>query len=188
MSMKVLWEILFYGWVAGETVIAFATRTRRSEGSVRDQGTQLVLWAVIVFSFWAMYRVASAPANMPLSHEALRIAGLLLMAAGLAVRTAAILTLGKSFSANVAIQAGQTVQRHGLYRIVRHPSYLGMELIFLAVGLHSHNWASLGVIVILPTLAVLYRIHVEERALLGALGSDYAGYMRTTKRLIPGVY
>jgi protein-S-isoprenylcysteine O-methyltransferase Ste14 len=29
---------------------------------------------------------------------------------------------------------------------------------------------------------------VEEAALLGAFGDEYAEYMRATKRLIPGVY
>lgn len=188
MSLEILWEVLLYGWVAGEIVIAFATRTRRSEGNVRDRGTQLLIWAVIVFSFWAMNWVSTARADLRLSHEALHMAGLVLVICGLAIRIMAILTLGKSFSANVAIRDSQRIQRQGLYSFVRHPSYLGMEIIFVAVGLHSHNWAALGVIVILPTLAVLYRIHVEEAALLGAFGTDYADYMRSTKRLIPGVY
>jgi protein-S-isoprenylcysteine O-methyltransferase Ste14 len=71
---------------------------------------------------------------------------------------------------------------------VRHPSYLGLEICFLAVGLHTGNWACLALMLIAPTLAVLYRIHIEEQALLGAFGAEYADYSRTTKRLIPGVY
>lgn len=188
MYLERLWEVLLYGWVAGEVVIAFATRTRGSRGKVRDQGTQLLLWVVIVLSFWAKNWVSIARADVHLSHEALRMAGLILVICGLAIRITVILTLGRSFSANVAIHDSQTVQRQGLYSFVRHPSYLGMEIIFVAVGVHSHNWAALGAIVIPPTLAVLYRIHVEEAALLGAFGTDYADYMRSTKRLIPGVY
>ncbi|MGH9357130.1 MAG: methyltransferase family protein, partial [Terriglobia bacterium] len=188
MSLEVLWEVLLYGWVAGEVVIAIATRSRGSQGKVQDQGTQLLIWVVIVLSFWAKNRVGFARTDIHLSHEALRIAGFVLIVGGLAVRIIAIVTLGRSFSANVAIHHSQTVQRQGLYSFVRHPSYLGMEIIFVAVGLHSHNWAALGIIVILPTLAVLYRIHVEEAALLGAFGTGYADYMRSTKRLIPGVY
>jgi len=46
----------------------------------------------------------------------------------------------------------------------------------------------LAVVPIPPTLAVLYRIQVEESALLLAFGSDYEVYSRTTKRLIPGIY
>jgi protein-S-isoprenylcysteine O-methyltransferase Ste14 len=36
--------------------------------------------------------------------------------------------------------------------------------------------------------ALLYRIHVEEKALCDAFGEEYQEYSRITKRLIPGVY
>ena len=39
-----------------------------------------------------------------------------------------------------------------------------------------------------PTLAVLYRIRVEEAALMGAFGNEYEEYRQATKRLIPGLY
>jgi protein-S-isoprenylcysteine O-methyltransferase Ste14 len=118
----------------------------------------------------------------------LRPVGVGMMIFGLLVRITAIVTLGRSFTVNVAIHASQTIQRSGLYRIVRHPSYLGIEICFLAVGLYSRNWACLALMLIAPTAAVLYRIHVEEQALVGAFGDEYVEYSRTTKRLIPGVY
>jgi len=34
-------------------------------------------------------------------------------------------------------------------------------------------------------VGLAYRIRVEERALLEALGEPYADYMRRTKRLVP---
>jgi protein-S-isoprenylcysteine O-methyltransferase Ste14 len=104
------------------------------------------------------------------------------------VRWTAILTLGKSFSSNVAIQESQTIQRAGLYRIVRHPSYLGMLIIFLAIGVHSRNWLALAVVLVPTTAALLYRIHVEEIELHDAFGAEYAEYSQSTKRLIPGIY
>ena len=189
MRLGVLWEWLLYGWIAGEAVIALATRTRGSQGKVQDRGTQLMIWVVITLSFFASGWIQGLhPADMPFSHYGLRIAALVLMVAGLLVRIAAIYTLGRSFSANVAIRSTQTIQRKGLYKVVRHPSYLGMEMIFLAAGLYTHDWGSLAILFIAPTLAVLYRIHIEEAALLGAFGSGYRDYMKTTKRLIPGVY
>jgi len=39
-----------------------------------------------------------------------------------------------------------------------------------------------------PSVAVLYRIYVEEKALLETLGQDYAEYGDVTKRLIPGIF
>ena len=71
---------------------------------------------------------------------------------------------------------------------MRHPSYTGMLLIFLAIGLNTKNWLGLAIIVLLPMAALLYRIHVEEQALQGAFGREYAEYSQRTKRLIPGVY
>jgi protein-S-isoprenylcysteine O-methyltransferase Ste14 len=189
MSQNLLWECLLDAWVVGEIVIAIVTRTRGSKGNVQDRGTQLMIWIVIVASFTgAGFASALQAADMSFSHSTLRTAGLALLIAGLLVRAVAIFTLGRAFSANVAIRSSQTIQRSGLYSIIRHPSYLGMEMIFAAAGLHSHNWASLAIVFIPPTLAILYRIHIEEAALLGAFGPDYENYMRTTKRLIPGVY
>lgn len=189
MSQNLLWNCLLYAWIAGEVILSFATRTRNHQGDVQDRGTQLMLWIVIVACFTAGgFAVALGAADMRFPHAALRTAALALLIAGIVVRAIAIFTLGRAFSANVAIRSSQTIQRSGLYSIVRHPSYLGMEIIFFAAGLHSHNWASMAIIFIPPTAAVLFRIHVEEAALLGAFGSDYGEYMKSTKRLIPGVY
>jgi len=188
MLLGRIWEFLLWGWVGLEVVIAIATRTRRSQGRVHDRGTQLLIWAVIVFSFFAAGWAAAPGLEMAFAHHALRVAAIVLMVLGLVVRIVAIVTLGKAFSANVAIRCTQTLQRSGLYSVVRHPSYLGMEIIFLAAGVWGHNWGSLAVMVVLPTLAVLYRIHVEEIALRSAFGAEYEDYARMTKRLIPGVY
>jgi protein-S-isoprenylcysteine O-methyltransferase Ste14 len=63
-----------------------------------------------------------------------------------------------------------------------------MLLMFLAVGLIERNWISLAIMLIIPTAALLYRIHVEEIALREHFGEEYVAYSRETKRLVPGVY
>jgi protein-S-isoprenylcysteine O-methyltransferase Ste14 len=149
----------------------------------------LLLWIVIVASMTAAIWISYvAPAPMFGRAHWLRLIGLLILTAGLLIRWAAILNLGSAFSANVAIRDSQRVRTTGLYRFVRHPSYLGLVLIFLAVGIHSRNWISLAIALIPPTTALLYRIRVEEAALREAFGDEYTAYSRTTKRLFPGVY
>jgi protein-S-isoprenylcysteine O-methyltransferase Ste14 len=128
------------------------------------------------------------PADMPASDSWLRLTALWVFVIGLGIRAAAIATLGSAFSANVATRTGQRLERSGLYRVVRHPSYLDLELILLACALHARTWVCFAVAFVLPTLAVLYRIHVEEGALRLAFGSDYEDYSRSTKLLIPGIY
>jgi protein-S-isoprenylcysteine O-methyltransferase Ste14 len=189
MNLESLFNALADLWVVGEIVIALITTTGRRHGKIQDRGTQIILWIVIIASVSINdWMHGFLPADMPGSHSWLRPAALGILILGLGIRAVAIFTLGKAFSANVATRAGQRLQRSGLYRVVRHPSYLGLELIFLAFALHSRTWACFAVVLVPPTLAVLYRIHIEETALRLSFGADYEDYCRSAKRLIPEVY
>ncbi len=189
MNLEFLFGALTSVWALGEILIALITTTGEGQGKIQDRGTQIILWVVFIASFkieeW-MHRFF--PVDMPGGYSWLRPVAFGILALGLAVRAVAIFTLGTAFSANVAVRPGQAFERSGLYRLVRHPSYLGLELILLACALHARTWVCFAVILVPPTLAVLYRIRVEESALHLAFGADYESYTRSTKRLIPGIY
>jgi len=189
MNLSLLWDYLLYGWTASEIVIAVATRTGKDGGKVRDRGSMLVMWAVVASAVTAAeFLRYGALATIHAGAQGLKLAGLVVMIVGLVVRWTAILSLGKSFSANVAIHVTQTVYRGGLYRWLRHPSYSGLLLIFAAIALHERNWLAAVVVMLPTTAALLYRIHVEEAVLREAFGTEYVEYSKTTWRLIPGVY
>jgi protein-S-isoprenylcysteine O-methyltransferase Ste14 len=189
MNLEFFFNVLGKAWVAGEILLALFTTTWRGQGKIQDRGSQILLWMVIVASSWMdAWMHKFFPPDMPGSHSWLRPVAFGILLLGLGVRAVAIITLGRAFSANVALRAGQGLQRNGLYRIVRHPSYLGLELILLAFALHSRTWACFAVFFVPSTLAMLYRIHVEEIALRLAFGIEYEDYSRSTKRLVPGVY
>jgi len=75
----------------------------------------------------------------------------------------------------------------GLYRVIRHPSYLGLLL-----GLNG--WAllfrsAIGVLVSLLFFPLLLaRMNSEEALLESEFGEQYADYRRRTSRLVPFVY
>jgi protein-S-isoprenylcysteine O-methyltransferase len=191
MTISRLWTDLYWLWVAVEIYVVFTARLRHGGGSgvtTSDRGSMLILWFVIGGSISAAFwmSAACAPAAIHAGHWLLTVS-LLLLAAGLLVRITAIYTLGRSFTANVSIHATQTLHRSGLFKYMRHPSYTGMMLIFLALGLRLQNWLSLAIVLVMPFAALLYRIHVEEAALRNAF-DEYDDYSRTTKRLIPGIY
>jgi protein-S-isoprenylcysteine O-methyltransferase Ste14 len=189
MTLSTIWEALFWAWFASEIIIGVATRTRQSTGKVRDRGSLLILWIVIFTSITACTWISeTGPKNMFGGANWLKVAAVVVILVGLAIRWAAIITLGKSFSSNVAIQDSQKILKTGIFRVVRHPSYLGLLLVFFAVGLHSRNWIAFALAIVPTTAALLYRINVEESALLGAFGEEYLAYSRETKRLIPGLY
>ena len=189
MTIPKLFEVLFWVWVASEILLQLVTRTSRSTGQTKDRGSLLILFPVVfASSWWAMWYGDTHPHTMLGGAHWLKLAGLALLILGLAIRWTAILTLGTTFSTNVAIHHAQTLRTTGPYRWVRHPSYTGMLVIFTAIGLYERNWISLAVVLILPIAALLYRIHVEEIALTEAFGEQYLNYRKTTKRLFPGIY
>jgi protein-S-isoprenylcysteine O-methyltransferase Ste14 len=189
LSIHLIWKILLWGWPASELLLAITTHTRKSGGSLRDRGSLFVLWGTIICSMTAAgWMPVWAPGASFVIPRWLGYAAMSVMIAGLIVRWTAILSLGKAFSVNVAIRDGQTLYHSGLYSVVRHPSYSGMLICFAAIAVVQQNWISAGLVLIFPTAALLYRIHVEERALNEAFGAQYAEYSKATMRLIPGLY
>lgn len=116
------------------------------------------------------------------------VAGAALVAAGQIIRIVAIRTLGRFFTKSVRIYSGQKVIQGGIYARVRHPAYTGFLL--AGVGIISPFASVLGyaAFVLFCVPAILYRIHIEENALIAEFGDEYRDYRRRTKRLIPLLY
>jgi protein-S-isoprenylcysteine O-methyltransferase Ste14 len=119
--------------------------------------------------------------------DAIRWLGVAIYAAGGALRLWPVFVLGHRFSGLVAIQQGHTLVTTGIYRLIRHPSYLGLLLTALgwAFGFRSGVGVLLSALLIPPLLS---RIHAEERLLEMHFGDQYRAYTRRTSRLIPGIY
>jgi protein-S-isoprenylcysteine O-methyltransferase Ste14 len=173
-------------WMAGE--MAFSIRTTwRSEGR-RDPSfhlltlTTLAALALGVLAAHGGSLTLPGPAWWPLA------AGLAVLAAGLTLRIWAIRELGRFFTYAVLVHPGQRVIETGPYRRIRHPSYSGMVLGMLGLGLALGTWLSAAACM-LPTLAAFsLRLRSEERVLATQLGEPYRDYMRRTRRLIPGLW
>jgi protein-S-isoprenylcysteine O-methyltransferase len=172
-----------------EVALAVVKRSRRGSAQSMDRGSMRRIWlsiglglALAIGAEW----VPAARLTVPLSL--VRPAALVLMVGGLALRWAAILTLGRLFTVDVAIHADHTVVEHGLYRVMRHPSYTGLLLAFVGLGMLFANWLSMIGLLVPIVLAVLDRVRKEERALLESVGPAYAAYCARTKRFVPGLF
>jgi protein-S-isoprenylcysteine O-methyltransferase Ste14 len=130
-----------------------------------------------------VHAAAIAGARWPLF-----VFGLVLMSGGIALRQWAVNVLGAFFTTDVRVRADQTVVERGPYRWVRHPSYTGMIMTFVGIGLALGNWASLAVLVVVPTAGLVLRIRSEERALLEGLGEPYRRFAASRARLFPGLW
>jgi protein-S-isoprenylcysteine O-methyltransferase Ste14 len=186
-------KVAFYVTVGAFALLEQRTRLRsmlNRQGSSSDQGSLVVVVAAIAGGVIGAFLCASDVPAAAISSVRwpIFVAGLVLMWVGIVIRQWAITVLGRFFTVNVRIQSDQTVVDRGPYRWVRHPSYTGMTITFVGMGLALGNWLSLVLLAVVPTAGLIYRIHVEERALLDALGEPYRQFAATRRRLIPGVW
>lgn len=173
-----------------EGVLALFARARSRVVRRADDGSLRTLWLTIWISVTLgmvlMGRVAGFV--FPVSGTVRDSLALVFLVSGLAFRWIAIVVLGRFFTVDVTIHEGHAVVDRGPYRYVRHPSYTGILVAFLGMGIYCGNWLSLAIIFIPITLAFLRRIETEERALLHDLGPAYAQYCSRTWRLVPAIY
>jgi protein-S-isoprenylcysteine O-methyltransferase Ste14 len=160
-----------------------------SSGVREDRSNRWVIWALALLGLFSAYLPAYTDRTgfWTIDGESLRCAGVFLFAAGGALRLWPVFVLGERFSGLVAIQRGHTLVTAGIYRFIRHPSYLGLLVSAFGWGLAFRS----GVGVLLAALMIppiLARIRAEERLLREEFGAEYDGYCARTSRLIPGVF
>jgi len=144
------------------------------------------MWLSLAVGFALSFALPQAA--MMWKRTSVFFVGIGLMLAGLAFRFYAMWVLGRFFTYDVAVQAGQSVVEAGPYRYIRHPSYTGALITLVGLGLALGNWAALLTILACMGIAYPYRISVEEAALVAALGEPYRQYMRRTQRLVPFLF
>ncbi len=165
-------------------------KVSRKEASVRDRGSMGILiglqWAGLALNFLLGWLFLTAA--IPWYRTTLFLLGVTLILLGVALRWYAIWTLGNYFTRDVAVSTDQAVVQNGPYRYIRHPAYSGTFLTMVGVGLAMTNWASLVALLTCVLLGHMYRVRVEEKALIHAIGRPYVEYMHRTRRFIPLVF
>jgi protein-S-isoprenylcysteine O-methyltransferase Ste14 len=174
---------------AALTVAALFTEGNLSRGVREDRGNRWALGAFVLLGLLDAYLPAWSDrrAVWPLDGDAVRWLGVALYAGGGALRLAAVFVLGRRFSGLVAIQPGHTLVTTGLYRAIRHPSYLGLLVSTLGwgMGFRSGIGVLLAALMLVPMLG---RIAAEERLLRAEFGAEYDAYRARTARLVPGLF
>ncbi len=122
-----------------------------------------------------------------LDGDGVRWLGVVVVTAGGALRLWPVFGLGRRFKRAGCDPAGHTLVTTGIYRMIRHPSYLGLLVSSLggALAFRSGIGMLLAALTLVPVIA---RIQAEERLLQSQFGAEYAAYRSRTFRLVPGIY
>ena len=167
-------RLLFAGFVAALGIQRlFELRlSRRNERQMRQRGgrehaPETYQWIVGLHAAWfaAMLAEVFVRRRRPARRPWLSALALGLFAAGQALRFTAIRTLGRRWSTRIMTVSGEAPIRHGIYRSIRHPNYLGVELEILAVPLLGSAYLTSLVFGLANALLLRDRIRREEQAL-----------------------
>ena len=169
--------------------VSFFAGGNLSPGVREARSNRWVLPVFIVIGFLNAYLPAYTDRKelWTIDSDTIRWLGVVLFAAGGALRIWPVFVLGQRFSGLVAIQPGHTLVTNGVYGSIRHPSYLGLLINSLGWSLAFRS----GVGVMLTFLFIpplLARINAEEDLLRVQFGDEYRAYCSHTWRLIPGIY
>jgi protein-S-isoprenylcysteine O-methyltransferase Ste14 len=180
-----LFWICLGGWAIFEVVLAIRARAGQAG---RDRSFVPLTFSVLgglalgVIAARSGHLVLPGPGWWPVAL------GLAVFAVGLVVRAWAVHELGRFFQFTVVVQADHRVVDSGPYRLVRHPSYTGLLMASLGLGIVLGTWLSIAACLVPPLIGFGIRLRSEEAVLGRELGEPYRVYMRRTKRLVPGVW
>jgi protein-S-isoprenylcysteine O-methyltransferase Ste14 len=173
-------------WVAMELRQSL---TRRPEGIRAKWGSEILFRLIVGIGALAAGTLSRATPSATIRPVGVAVSiGLVLFWGGISLRLWSFRTLGRYFTFTVQTSADQPVITDGPYRVIRHPSYAALLLIVTAVGLFIGNWLSLACLTAATAGGLVFRIRIEERALMQSLGDGYRDYAATRKRLVPFIW
>jgi len=124
-------------------------------------------------------------AEQSAAHDALQVAGAILLFGGIALLAAAQLNMGASWRIGIDEGAAPGLVSSGLYRFCRHPIYLG--LLTAIAGYAAMLLTPLSLALLVGAYAgARAQAAAEEAYLLRTYGDAYRDYARQTGRFLPG--
>lgn len=185
MQKLIILSLLF---LLSEIILMLIKRSKQNAVKKNmDRGSLIIMWITITLSLTIGFRFANY-GTWNSSNYYVASVGMILYSLGLIFRWTTIFQLKKAFTVDVAITQNHELKTDGLYKIVRHPSYLGLIMIISGLSVGMNTLFSFLVITIPVFLAIAYRIHVEEAVLMVAFGERYREYMKVTSKIIPYIY
>jgi protein-S-isoprenylcysteine O-methyltransferase Ste14 len=184
-----IWIATFWLCIVPEIVLSVLLRSGKT-AQKSDKGSKVIVIVAANLAMLIGFGLAIAfPRLSVRAHwRGLFDMGIAVWLMGALFRFYSMRVLGRFFTYDVAISAGQYVVEQGPYRWLRHPSYLGSLVAEVGLGMTFTNWLALIVPALCLAAAYTYRIRIEEKALVEGLGPAYRDYMRRTWRLVPFVF
>ena len=119
--------------------------------------------------------------------NALFIIGFIVCLIGSFLRTKAKQELGAFFTYQLGVSDGQKLITTGLYSHIKHPSYLGMCMMYIGISIAFQSVIMVATFVLLVFLTTI-RIAKEEELLEEKFGTEFQLYSEKRWKMLPYVF
>lgn len=109
--------------------------------------------------------------------------GIILYSFGLFIRLWSRLELGKYFSHHVTVDSHQELISKGPYKYFRHPLYIGLFTLTIAVPIVLFNYGGLLYAIFTMKIALSKRVNEEEIEMERELGKRYLDWKKTRYKI-----
>ena len=179
--LAALWILFIVYWI----VSAFKSK-KTVKNSYWQKGAIIRVIAIVViillFQTNTFRQLALQYDSAP--HELLGIIGVILCVTGLGFAVWARVHIGRNWGMPMTLKKDAELVMTGPYKLVRHPIYTGILLASLGSSLTDGLWWFVFFIFYIVYL-VIYSVPEEEKIMMNQFPTEYAGYRKRTKMLIP---
>ncbi|MGL5416378.1 MAG: methyltransferase family protein [Clostridium sp.] len=176
--------IAFCIFIISEFYISNKTRRNSEKKIEKDGGSFYVIifctWFIVALNFYTKI-------EQRLLISIFQYIGVIMMLIGIIIRVYSVKLLDKAFTLHVCTGDNQKIIKRGIYKLVRHPAYLGSVITMIGMSMALRNEINLAITIIILILMYGYRIKIEEKALISRFGEDYLEYKKETRFIIPKI-
>ena len=164
-------------WAYPFLVYKARTPKRPAEVTVTASRWGIALQMLGYFIAW-FHLPAARP--WPLLAVALMLAGI-----GVVFSWTGVHSLGKQLRVHAGLYSDHELIRNGPYRIVRHPIYAGMLLMYLAAALIMSIWPVMLAGLVIFIAGTEIRVRLEDGLLASRFGKQFEEYKAAVPAYIP---
>lgn len=159
--------------------------TKQTE--VRQSRRSLVTYGLLLLVAFALLMGVLPLGNARVLRQRPELTGLVLVLVGAGLAVWSRLVLARNWSVTIELKVDHELVERGPYRLVRHPIYTGLLLMFLGTALVLGTAQAFGAFALFLVIHG-WKIQAEEALLAERFPQTFAAYKARTKALVPFVF
>jgi len=183
IGLKITWLIVLTYWFISGIGAKKADRQENVFSRFLQYWLPLII-AILLLGPGDWYGHSRLRENFIEHTDLVGIIGLSISVIGAIIACTSRYSLGKNWSLSVQRKENHQFIQTGIYKIVRHPIYTGLLLLFIGNAIIVGDYRAI-LAVLIVFISFWLKLKKEEKLLTETFGAEYKEYKNRTKALIP---